>query len=78
MAHLSFARAQAQAKYRQAGVAPRHLRWVPQGAVGTIVRADRVIDGYNVEVAWVWSGRHTPWVNWFTREEYKARVTEPE
>jgi hypothetical protein len=50
----------------------------PQSAVGTIVRADRVIDGYDVEVAWVWPGRRTPWVDWFTREEYEARVSELE
>jgi hypothetical protein len=49
-----------------------------QSAVGTIVRVDRVIDGYDVEVGWVWSGRRTPWVDWFTRGEYKACVSELE
>jgi len=50
----------------------------PQSAVGTIGRVDRVIDGDDVEVAWVWSRRRTPWVDWFTREEYEACVSELE
>jgi hypothetical protein len=78
VAHLSFTRAQAQAKIGKRVLPRVAYAGVPQGAVGTIVRVDRAIDGYDVEVAWVWSGRRTPWVDWFTREEYEARVTELE
>jgi hypothetical protein len=49
---------------------------VPQGATGTIIGADRVIDGYDVEVAWGQSERRTPWVDWLTKEEYEAYLIE--
>ena len=76
MAQLSFTRAQAQAKVGRR-VRPRvAFAAVPRGAVGTIIRVDRVLDGYDVEVAWVWSGRRTPWVDWLTKAEYEACLTE--
>lgn len=45
---------------RHAGPHPRCLRRVPQGAIGTITGADRVIDGYDVEVAWGGRGAARP------------------
>jgi hypothetical protein len=52
MAHLSFARAEAQAKVGMRVRTRVAFAGVPQGAIGTITGADRVIDGYDVEVAW--------------------------
>jgi hypothetical protein len=76
MAHRSFTRAQAQAKVGRR-VRPRGaFATVPAGAVGTIIRVERVSDGYDVEVAWVWSGRRTPWTDWVTKAEYEACLTE--
>jgi hypothetical protein len=46
------------------------------GAIGTIIRAERVIDGYDVEIAWVGSGRRMPWVDWWTKAEYEAYLIE--
>jgi hypothetical protein len=48
---------------------------VPEGAMGTMTGADRVIDGYAVEVAWG-AGRRTPWVDWVTKAEDEARLME--
>jgi hypothetical protein len=76
MAQLSFTRAQAQAKVGMRVRTRVACPGVPRGAIGTVVRVDPVIDGYDVEVAWLWSGRRTPWIDWFTREEYEARLTE--
>jgi hypothetical protein len=76
MAQLSFTRAQAQAKVGTRVRTRVAYAGVPRGAIGTVVRVDPVIDGYDVEVAWLWSGRRTPWIDWFTREEYEARLTE--
>jgi hypothetical protein len=76
MAQLSFTRAQAQAKVGTRVRTRLACAGVPQGAVGTIVRVDRVIDGYDVEVAWLWLGRRTPWVDWVTKAEYEARLVE--
>jgi Mouse development and cellular proliferation protein Cullin-7 len=76
--HLSFTRAEAQAKVGKRVRTRVAFAEVPQGAIGTIIRIDRVIDGHDVEVAWLWSGRRTPWVDWLTREEYEARLTELE
>ena len=76
MAQTSFTRAEAQAKVGTR-VRPRvAIAGVRRGATGTIIRVDRVIDGYDVEVAWVWAGRPTPWVDWLTKEEYEARLIE--
>ena len=76
MARTSFTRAEAQAKVGRR-VRPRvALAEIPQGAIGTIIRVDRVIDGYDLEVAWVWSGRRTPWIEWFTKAEYEAPLIE--
>jgi hypothetical protein len=76
MAQLSFTRAQAQAKVGTRVRTRVAYAGVPRGAIGTVVRVDPVIDGYDVEVAWLWSGRRTPWIDWFTREEYEAHLTE--
>jgi hypothetical protein len=74
MPHLSFTRVEAQAKV---GTRVRtRVAGVPRGAIGTIMRVDRVLDGYDVEVAWVWPGRRTPWVDWLTKAEYEARLVE--
>jgi hypothetical protein len=42
----------------------------------TFTSTDRVIDGYDLEVAWVWSGRRTPWAVWVIRAEDEARLVE--
>ena len=76
MAQTSFTRAEAQAKVGTRVRTRLAFAEVPEGALGTIIRVDRVIDGYDVEVAWVWSGRRTPWVDWLTKEEYEARLIE--
>jgi hypothetical protein len=47
---------------------------IPEGALGTIIRLDRGIDGDDVEIAWVWPGRRTPWIKWFTKAEYEAHL----
>ncbi len=76
MARTSFTRAEAQAKVGRR-VRPRvALAEIPQGAIGTIIRVDRVIDGYDLEVAWVRSGRRTPWAVWVIRAEDEARLVE--
>ncbi len=76
MVRTSFTKAEAQAKVGRR-VRPRAaFAGIPGRAIGTIIRVDRVIDGYDVEVAWVWSGRPTPWVDWLTKEEYGARLIE--
>ena len=76
MAQTSFTRVEAQAKVGTRVRTEVAGAGVPRGAIGTIVRAERVIDGYDVEIAWVWSGRRTPWVDWWTKEEYEARLIE--
>jgi hypothetical protein len=76
MAQTSFTRAEAQAKVGKRVRTHVACAGVPRGAIDTIIRADRVIDGYDVEVAWVWSGRRTPWLDWLTKEEYEARLIE--
>jgi hypothetical protein len=76
MARTAFTRAEAQAKVglrvrsRMAGAG------VPAGVLGTITSAERVIDGYDVEVAWERAGRHTPCSDWFTKDEYEACLME--
>jgi hypothetical protein len=76
MARTSFTRAEAQAKVGRRVRTRIAFAEVPEGAVGTILRGDRVIDGDDVEVAWVWSGRRTPWVEWFTKAKYEAHLIE--
>jgi hypothetical protein len=76
MAQTSFTKAEAQAKVGTRVRTRIAFAGVPQGATGTIIGADRVIDGYDVEVAWGQSGRRTPWVDWLTKEEYEACLIE--
>jgi hypothetical protein len=76
MAQTAFTRAEAQAKIGTRVRTRVAFDRVPQGAIGTIIGADRVIDGYDVEVAWGESGRRTPWIDWLTKEEYEARLIE--
>lgn len=76
MAQISFTRAEAQCKVGKRVRTRIAFAGVPRGAIGTITRADRVIDGYDLEVAWLWSGRHTPWVDWMTKTKYEARLIE--
>ena len=77
MARTSFTKAEAQAKVGRRVRTRTAFAEVPAGALGTILRVDRVIDGYDIEVAWVWwSGRRTPWIEWFTKAEYAAYLIE--
>ena len=76
MAQTSFTKAEAQAKVGTRVRTRIAFAGVPQGATGTIIGAERVIDGYDVEVAWGQSGRRTPWVDWLTKEEYEACLIE--
>jgi hypothetical protein len=76
MVETAFTRAAAQAKVGKRVRSRIAFAGVPQGAIGTIIRADRVIDGYDVEVAWVWAGRRTPWIDWVTKAEYEACLIE--
>jgi hypothetical protein len=76
MAHTAFTRATARAKVGKRVRSRVPFAGVPQGAVGTIIRADRVIDGYELEVAWVWPGRRTPWIDWVTKAAYEAYIIE--
>ena len=76
MAHRSFTRAEAQAKVGRRVRTRIAFAEVPEEAVGTVIRVDCVIDGYDVEVAWVWAGRRTPWIEWFTKAEYEAHLIE--
>jgi hypothetical protein len=76
MAQTSFTRAEAQAKVGKRVRTRLAGAGIPRGALGTIIRAECVIDGYDVEVAWVWAGRRTPWVDWLTKAEYEVRLIE--
>jgi hypothetical protein len=76
MGQTAFTRAEAQAKVGTRVRTRVAFAGVPQGAIGTITRADRVIDGYDVEVEWRSSGRRPPWVDWVTKAEYEARLVE--
>ena len=76
MGQTTFTRAEARAKV---GTRVRtHVAFggVPRGAIGTITGADRVIDGYDVEIEWGRAGRRPPWVDWVTKAEYEARLIE--
>jgi hypothetical protein len=63
MAYLSFTRAEARAEVGTRVHTRVTFAGVPEGAVGTITGADRVIDGYDVEVTWELAGRRPPWVD---------------
>jgi hypothetical protein len=76
MGQTAFTSAEAQAKVGTRVRARVAFAGVPEGAIGTIIRVDRVIDGYDLEVAWRRSGRRPPWIDWLTRAEYEARVVE--
>ena len=76
MGQTTFTRAEARAKVGTRVRTRVAFAGVPQGAIGTITGADRVIDGYDVEVAWGGVGRRTPWVDWLTKAEYEARLVE--
>jgi hypothetical protein len=76
MGQTAFTRAEARAKLGTRVRTRVAFGGVPQGALGTITGADRVIDGYDVEVAWASSGRRPPWVDWLTKAEYEARLVE--
>ena len=76
MGQTAFTRAEAQAKVGRRVRTRTAFAEIPEGALGTIIRVDRVIDGYDVEVALVWSGRRTPWIEWFTKAEYEAHLIE--
>jgi hypothetical protein len=72
----TFTRVEARAKIGRRVRTRIAFGGVPQGAIGTITGADRVVDGYAVEVAWGGAGRSTPWVDWVTKAEYEARLVE--
>jgi hypothetical protein len=76
MAHLSCTRAQALAKVGTRVPARVAFAGVPKGALGTILRVDHVIDGYDVEVAWGQAGRRPAWIDWVTKAEYEAHLME--
>jgi hypothetical protein len=76
MGQTTFARVEAQAKVGTRVRTRIAFAGVPQGAIGTITGADRVVDGYDVGVAWGGVGRSTPWVDWVTKAEYEARLVE--
>jgi hypothetical protein len=76
MGQRAFTRAAAQAKVGTRVRARVAFAEVPLGAIGTVTGVDRVIDGYDVEVAWGVPGRSAPWVDWLTKAEYEARLVE--
>jgi hypothetical protein len=76
MGQTTFTRAEARAKVGTRVRTRIAFADVPEGAIGTITGADRVVDGYDVEVAWGGVGRRPPWVDWLTKAEYEARLVE--
>ena len=60
MGQTAFTRAEAQAKVGRRVRTRVASTGVAQGTVGTITGADRVIDGYDVEVAWGSRGAARP------------------
>ena len=76
MGQIAFSRAEAQAKVGTRVRARVAFASVPKGALGTILRVDHVIDGYDVEVAWGQAGRRPPWIDWVTKAEYEAHLVE--
>jgi hypothetical protein len=76
MGQTAFTSAEAQAKVGTRVRARVAFAGVPEGAIGTIIRVDPVIDGDDLEVAWRRSGRRPPWIDWVTRAEYEACLIE--
>jgi hypothetical protein len=76
MGQTAFTRAQARAKVGTRVRTCVAFAGVPQGVVVTITGADRVIDTYDVEVAWGGAERGTPGVDWLTKVEYETRFVE--
>jgi hypothetical protein len=76
MGYTAFTRAEAEAKVGTRVRRRVAVAGVPRGATGTVMRVDRVLDGYDVEVAWGWPGRRAPWLDWCTKAEYEARLVE--
>ena len=76
MGRTAFTRAEAQAKVGAQVRTRAAVAGIPRGAMGTVMRVDRVLDGYDVEVAWLWPGRAAPWIDWCTKAEYEARLVE--
>jgi hypothetical protein len=74
MRRTAFTRAEAQANVGRRVRTRVAFAEVPEAALGTMIRLDRVIDGDDGEVAWVWPGRRTPWIEWFTKAEYEAHL----
>ena len=60
MGQTAFTRAEARAKVGRRVRTRVAFAGVPEGAIGTITGADRVIDGYDVEVAWGSRGAARP------------------
>jgi hypothetical protein len=76
MGQTAFTRAEAQAKVGTRVRTRAPFDGVSQGAIGTIIGADRVIDGYDVEVEWEGSRHRPPRLDWMTKVEYEARLVE--
>ena len=76
MGQTAFTRAEAEAKVGTRVRARVAFAGVPRGAIGTIIRVDHVIDGYDVEVVWGRAGRRPPWIDWLTKAEYEAHLAE--
>ena len=76
MGQTAFTRAEAEAKVGTRVRTCVAFAGVPQGAIGTIIRVDHVIDGYDVEVAWGRSEGRPPWIDWVTKAEYEAHLME--
>ena len=76
MGQTALTRAEAQAKVGTRVRARVAFAGVPEGAIGTMIRVDRVIDGDDLEVAWGRSGRRTPLIEWFTKAESEAHLIE--
>jgi hypothetical protein len=76
MHQTSYTRAEARAKVGRRVCAQIALDGIPQGTVGTVKRVDRVIDGYDLEIAWAVPEQRRPMVGWCTRTEYEGSVVE--
>ncbi len=76
MHQTSSTRADARAKVRRRVCTHMAFDGIPQGTVGTAKRVDRVIDGYDLEIAWAVPERRRPMVGWYTRTEDEGSVVE--
>jgi hypothetical protein len=76
MAQTAFTRTEAYAKVGTRVRARVGFAGVPRGALGTVLRVDHVIDGYDVEVTWGQVGGRPPWIDWVTKAEYEACLVE--